>query len=281
MCRYTLYTMCYKEELLAKIRETERHEALQGRFDVKKVGVIWQINYEIEESKEYCNEIVAHVISDVIQKQAIYKVCHRALKDREDLEKNDKNEITETFVTQNYLSKQEGFSSITYYLIYMPILLELRKESSFNIDGWLQFRIKKYKILLNDLLEQFIADYEMKQDVVSFIRLMRDVSMLSVPLEEILHLIYDEEGSPQLYDKEMKNVTGYYIKKYCRELILDSTLHEEDWMLHILITVVPKKIIIHQKERARQKKFLKTLEVIFNESIEYCGGCKYCSKCEK
>lgn len=279
MCRYILYTMCYKEEIIAKIKETERHEELMGQLDVKKLGTIWELHYEIEESKEYCDEIVAHVISDVIQKQAIYKVCHKALKERGDIEAIDKKEITEAFVTENYLSRQEGFSSITYYIIYMPILVEVRKEATFNIDGWLQFRIGKYKILLKDLLDQFIADFEMKKDVVSFIRLMRDVSMLSVPLEDILHLIYNQEGSPQLYNKDMRNVTGYYIKKYCKELVLDSTLHEEDWMLHILITVVPKKIVIHRKENARQKKFLKTLEIIFDESIEYCTGCKYCNKC--
>nr|WP_302596856.1 sporulation protein YtxC [uncultured Cellulosilyticum sp.] len=280
MCRYILYTTRYKDEILAKIKETELQEELEGRLEVKRIGAIWEIYYEIEESKEYCDEVVAHVISDVTQKQAIYKVCHKALKKREDLEPIDKEEITEAFVTENYLSRQEGFSSITYYLIYVPILVEVRKEASFNVDGWLQFRIQKYKVLLNDLLEQFIADFEMKKDVVNFIRLMRDVSMLSVPLEEILHLVYNNEGSPQLYNKDMKNVTGYYIKKYCKDLILDSTLHEEDWMLHILITVVPKKIVVHHKERAKQKKFLKTLEIIFDESIEYCKGCKYC-RCEE
>lgn len=276
MCPYILYTIHYKEEILAKIKEIEEQEALRGKLSVKLIGDLWEICYEIEEGKEYSDEIVAHVISDVIQKQAIYRVCHKKLKVLDELTSIEKSEVTSAFVTQNYLSKQEGFSSITYYLIYMPILLEVQKEGLFNIDGWIQFRIKKYKILLSDLLEQFIMDYEMKKDVITFIRLMRDVSMLSVPLEDVIHLIYNKEGIPQLYDKTMKNVTGHYIKKYCKELILDSTLHEEDWMLHILITLVPKKIVIHGKSLARQKKFLKTLEIIFDESIEYCSGCDYC-----
>ena len=276
MCPYILYTIHYKEEILAKIKEIEEQEALRGKLSVKPIGDLWEICYEIEEGKEYSDEIVAHVISDVIQKQAIYRVCHKKLKVLDELTSIEKSEVTSAFVTQNYLSKQEGFSSITYYLIYMPILLEVQKEGLFNIDGWIQFRIKKYKILLSDLLEQFIMDYEMKKDVITFIRLMRDVSMLSVPLEDVIHLIYNKEGIPQLYDKTMKNVTGHYIKKYCKELILDSTLHEEDWMLHILITLVPKKIVIHGKSLARQKKFLKTLEIIFDESIEYCSGCDYC-----
>ena len=269
MCRYILYTIHYKEEILSKIQEVQRQEKLSGKVDIKFTGNLWEISYEIEEGKEYCDEIVAHVISDVIQRQAIYTVCHKKLKNLDELSKTEKEEITSAFITENYLSRQEGFSSITYYLIYMPIIMEVSKEASFNLDGWLQFRIKKYKILLSDLLEQFIMDYQMKKDVVSFIRLMRDVSMLSVPLEESIHLIYNKEGMPQLYDKNMNNVTGYYIKKYCRELILDSTLHEEDWILHILITVVPKKIVIHRSEVARQKKFLKTLEIIFDESLQY------------
>lgn len=276
MCHYILYTSKYLKKLCEKLEELEVEEEMTNETEIRQVGNVYEISYMMEGKKEFCDEQLAHIISDLIQKQVINRVCITYLKNKDELGRLDKRDITEAFISNNYLSRQEGFSSFTYYLLYVPILQEIKKTGSFNIEGWIQFRTQKYRILLNDLLEQFILDYSMKKEVVTFIKLMRDMSLLSVPLEEVLHLIYNDEGLPQLYNKEMKNMTGFYIRQYCKDLLLDSTLSREDYILHILISISPKQLMIHQKDRAKEQQFLKTLEVIFDENIIYCRGCLEC-----
>lgn len=276
MCHYRLYTSKHRKMLFEKLEELEQEEEMANEVEVKQVGSVYEISYMMEGNKEFCDEQLAHMISDLIQKQVISKVCTTYLKNKE-LGRLDKKDITEAFINNNYLSRQEGFSSFTYYLLYVPILQEIKQTGNFNIEGWIRFRTQKYQILLNDLLEQFILDYSMKKEVVTFIKLMRDMSVLSVPLEEMLHLIYNTEGLPQLYNKEMKNMTGFYIRQYCKDLLLDSTLSREDYILHILISISPKQLMIHQKERAKEQQFLKTLEVIFDDNITYCSGCVWCT----
>ena len=276
MCHYMLYTSRSKKELLEKLEELEQEEEMANESELKLKGTVYEIMYKVEGTKDFCDEQLAHVLSDLVQKQVINKVCTTYLKEREELGRLDKKDIMEAFISNNYLSRQEGFSSFTYYLLYVPILQEIKQTGSFNIEGWICFRTQKYQTLLSDLLEQFILDYSMKKEVVTFIKLMRDMSVLSTPTEEVLHLIYNEEGLPQLYNKEMKNMTGAYIRQYCKELLLDSTLRREDYILHILISISPRQLVIHQQRRAREQQFLKTLEIIFDENITYCKGCLCC-----
>ena len=278
MCHYKLYTTVYKKELLEKLEELEQSEAVVSGIEMTCVGKIYKVECTIDgDTREICNEEIAHRLSDLIQKQAMYKVCKSYLTEREDLTTLEKRELTDAFVGNNYLSRHEGFSSITYYMLYIPILREMSKGEDFHIDGWLQFRTQKYKVLLSDLLEQFIVDYNKKREVVNFIKLMRDVSLLSTPLEECMHLVYTDMGKIQLYNSQLKHVTGGYIRQYCKELLLDSTLKREDLILHVLITISPRELIIHHKERAKEQQFLKTIEIIFDETIRYCKGCKLCN----
>ena len=281
MCYYTFYTQTLKDELIEKVNELVEEDEIGSRCEMSDIhsnpmGHLYEIVYELDGKKENCDEGIAHVVSDIMQKYAITHVCTKFLKKREDLSSQDRREIAEAFMTNNYLSRQEGVSYVTYYLVYLPIYREIRDQQSLNIEGWLQFRLGKYKVLLRDILEQFVEDYVAKKDVVNFIRLMREVSSLAVPLEELIHITYKEEGKIQIYDKHKRNVTGYYIKKYCKDLLLDSTLTREDLLLHVLITISPKKLIIHQSERMKSKRFMNTLEIIFEENITYCSGCTFC-----
>lgn len=278
MCHYTFYTRILKEEIAEKIEVLIKNHEIDGQMEIKDTKHMYELHYESSKDKEKSDEGLAHVMSDMIQEQVILKVCKCYLKGREDLSVLDRREVTEAFMRNNYLSRQEGFSYITYYLLYLPIYKEIKEKQTLNIEGWLLFRLDKYKILLRDILEQFIEDYTAKKDVVSFIKLMRDASLLAVPLEEMIHVVYKREGKIHLYDKKLKNVTGHYIKKYCKELFLDSTLTREDLLLHVLITICPKKIIIHKTENMKTKQFMNTLELIFEDNITYCTECELCEK---
>ena len=280
MCHYIFYTRSLKEEIVGKIDALIKEHEIDGQVEIKDIHHMYELHYESHEGKEKSDEALAHVMSDMIQEQAILKVCRHYLKKREDLSVIERREIEDAFMRNNYLSRQEGFSYITYYLLYLPVYNEIKEKQTLNIEGWLLFRLDKYKILLKDILEQFIEDYMAKKEVVSFIKLMREASLLAVPLEEVIHVIYRLEGKIHIYDKKLKNVTGHYIKKYCKELLLDSTLTREDLLLHVLITICPKKIIIHKTENMKTKQFMNTLEIIFEDNITYCTGCELCKKDE-
>lgn len=285
MCCYKFYTQTIRDELVEKIDELARENEISSHYEISDLsqnntGHMYVFNYELNGEKETCDEGIAHVLSDMLQKQMIQKVCEQFLKRREDLTLEERKEIANAFMTNNYLSRQEGVSYVTYYLVYLPIYKEVKEKGGLNMEGWLRFRLGKYKILLTDVLEQFVEDYVAKKDVVNFIRIMREVNLLAVPLEEIVHIVCGKEGKVQIFDKNGVNVTGHYIKKYCKDLLLDSTLTREDLLLHVLITISPKKIILHKSKNMKSRQFINTLEIIFEDSITYCEGCEFCNKQE-
>ena len=231
----------------------------------------------VELYNELNEEKIAHIITDIVQKYIIYKVCEDYLNTSEDISKSDKKNIKEAFINKQYLSRQEYFSSYTYYLIYIPILNEIKTEKKLNIDGWIRFRIKKYCVLINDLLEQFIMDYSMKKEVLTFIKIMREISTLTSPNHDEINLVYDDKNNIQIYNKFMQNMTKAYIKEYCNDFLMDNTLTREDYLLHILISISPSHITVHDtKKKHSVMPFFRTLEIIFEDSITYCEGCHYC-----
>lgn len=282
MRRYEFYTQTLKEELIEKIDEFLLENEMPTQYGLEEMCThkteVYKITYVLDGKREKCDEGLAHAICDVIQKNAIIHVCDKFLKKREDLSLKERQNITQAFMLNNYLSRQEGVSYASYYLVYLPIYREIRDKGCMNIEGWLRFRLEKYKVLLGDILEQFVADYVAKKDVVSFIRLLREATLLAVPLEEVIHIVYSKEGKIQLINKENLNVTGHYIRKYCKELLLDSTLTREDLILHVLITISPKNLVVHHCEYMKNKPFINTLEIIFGECMSYCESCSICNK---
>ncbi|PHV70878.1 hypothetical protein CS063_07590 [Sporanaerobium hydrogeniformans] len=269
----TLYTTKYKKELLEELNEN-REEYYPYPFKITCQNDVYKI--ECGQLSLESIEDLAHILCDFIQKEAVSKVTREYLKKRDDLSVLDKRDITRHFMTQQYITRQEGISSLIYYFLYSPLLETLKEQKELNVDGWLCFRLSKYKIILQDILEQFIEEYMVKKDFVNLIKLIREINFLTQPLEDTMHLVCEERGRLRLLDEEMKDVTQAVIKKYCQDLLQDSTLSEQDLIMNVLITICPRELIIHQKERVQKPQFIKALEGIFGLQVSYCNGCHYC-----
>ena len=130
MYHYAFYMRKLNQELSERSQEFVLEN--NGYFEMKKFDCLYEMNYELKGNKEKCDENMAHVISDIIQKQAIIKVCDAFFKAKEGLSPLEQKEIGEAFLNNNYLSRQEGFSYITYYLLYLPVFKEIKEKRGFK-----------------------------------------------------------------------------------------------------------------------------------------------------
>lgn len=277
MCQYIFYTTRQKKYLVVKLNQFINQTQTVASIEEGASENSETIKIDLNEYNELNEEKIAHIVTDMVQKYIIYKVSDEYIASDQEINQTDKKNIKEAFINKQYLSRQECFSSYTYYLIYIPILNEIKTNKSLNIDGWIRFRTKKYRGLIKDLLEQFIMDYNMKKEVLTFIKLMREISSLTSPNHDEVHLVYDDKNNIQIYNKFMQNMTKIYIKEYCNDFLMDSTLTRDDYLLHILISISPISITVHaNKKRYSGTPFFKTLEIIFEDSVIYCEGCQYC-----
>ena len=230
-----------------------------------------------EKEKEEILPKIVQILGDLVQACVIKKVCSNYMKELSDLTKVDKKKIEASFITNNFMAREEGVSYISYYLIYVPLLHMLEEEERINIDGWIYFRTQRYRVILRDLLEEAVYQYRVQKEYLECIHLLVESreELCCEERLEVIHIIFNKDGQLKLCDGEMRDQTEEYKVAYCSELKgVDSSL--EDLLLNLLIHASPKVICIHKREYMPNAYFLDTLERVFEREIHYCKGCPYC-----
>lgn len=279
MIQYKIWTQKYGEPFKTKLN----HLLAQSKFpkehweeDNLSNIYCFKCKPNKKEREETLNNIVS-LIGDFIQEEVLKEFAKSYLKRRKDLNTVQKKEIEKLFIHNNYIEKEEGVSYIAYYVIYTPILKELEKYRQVNIDGWITFRTEKYKVILEDVIEQTIYDYEMQKDYIQFINFLLQVKSMQEESVELVHLIPQSDGDIRLYDANQNEHTKDWLDVLCEE-IEDERLTIEDKIFHALISLAPKKIILHDHYNQLNEQFLQTLKNLFYHELNCCEGCEICQK---
>lgn len=283
MMTLKLLTQQYPEKVEAKIKKLIDIEEMQNKHYVSEQleGLTsFQFNYQKRE-KEAILQKVANIASDIVQEGVIKKVTKKYLDAQSDLTKKDKLTIEELFINNNYIAKEDGVSYISYYVVYVPILKELEKYEQLHLEGWIDFRTKKYQRILEDLLEEMVCDYKTEKEYLECISLLIQSRSYQQAIESTLHLVPSTYGQMSILNSKKEEVTKAYIQKYCKELLEDEPVQIEDLLMNIFLTVAPQNIVIHNKESYANKQFVSTLELIFEGHTTYCEGCAYCNRAKE
>jgi len=277
MIQYRIWTENYAELFQIKLdRLLESPDSICGSWQCDSLDTIKCFRCAAnKKEKDEVLKNIANLVGDVIQEGVLKKFARSYLKSYKGLNREEKKEVEKLFIHNNYIAKEEGVSYIAYYVIYTPLIKELERYKEVNIDGWMAFRTQKYKVILEDVIEQTIYDYEMQKDYIQFINFLLDTKSMQEAKEEVMHLIPKEEGDILLLDEYMQDRTKAYMQQYCNELE-DEKMQIEDKVLHILICVSPKKVIIHKDIKGLNPHFLDTLKALFKEQLSYCDGCENC-----
>ncbi|MEG0325747.1 MAG: sporulation protein YtxC [Cellulosilyticaceae bacterium] len=283
MVQYIITTTKYNKILKQSIEDTgQKSFNLSDQWKESLKGEMYLFVFEVaSRDKKLILEKLATMISDIVQSCVLTKFAKEYLKNRVDLTMKEKREIENMFILNNYVAKEEGVSYISYYLLYTPILKALEEQKLLNIEGWIVFRTHQYKIILEDILEQTIYDYETQKDYLRFVNLLRESRRIQQALENTLHLIQTPDKKMRVFNTDKQDITEEYIKIYCEELLKDEGVTSEDLIMNIFITVSPEKVVIHNKKDYINLKFVETIEIIFEGQIEYCEGCAQCLSREK
>ena len=279
MSQYSLLTEKYRDTVIQKLQQSPSQ--LTNNWQLSQVGASTCFSYKYsKKSSDAVVEKIASILSEIIQHEIVERFSREYLAEREDLTVQEKEHIQKTFMVSNCFTSDEGVSYIAYYLVYAPLVEFLKNEKYIHLDGWITFRTRRYESILQEMLEQVIVDYLLREEYEQFVFLLRENKKLQVALEEELHLVPHAEDGMHILNKDGKDVTKEYIKAYCEDLLEDIDTKAEDLLMNVLVTVSPEKIIIHNKEKIGCKIFLETVQLIFLGQIEYCEGCPYCKVCK-
>jgi putative sporulation protein YtxC len=153
----------------------------------------------------------------------------------------------------------------------------LEKSNSINLNGFVNFRLKFIKLYATQVVERCIDSYLMKKEYMDFISIIKLISESEENQYDIVNVMF-KNNKVQVYDKNMQKLNYLTNAEFSAELS-NATTYDET-VINILLSVSPKKIILHDsKIDKKNKEAYNTVDIIkriFEGKVETCTGCKYC-----
>ncbi|MBE7032665.1 MAG: hypothetical protein E7406_00370 [Ruminococcaceae bacterium] len=134
------------------------------------------------------------------------------------------------------------------------------KENNFIIiDGFVNFRLEEYKNELKNLCLDAAEELYALREYDEFMNMLRFFVSVQAPKEPLVHLI-KTEGMIRIHNKRLKDIT----KVYCENSLFDEEgFSQEDIILSALITIAPRKIIIHDSQD--KERIYNTISNVFSQ----------------
>lgn len=149
----------------------------------------------------------------------------------------------------------------------------LKNNKSIILDGFLNFRIKDYISILEEVVDEAVNNFVIEKEYLEFISLLKMYVNSQKSTCDIVHLIYNNESSI-LLDKD-KNIINVSDDVFKAKYLSDISFSSNDYALNSLLTLIPKKIYIHLIDNCIDE-FIHTLSLIFESRIEICTDCDIC-----
>lgn len=134
----------------------------------------------------------------------------------------------------------------------------------FNVSGYLRFSAKRLKRLLQRLLQEEYHRLERDLEQEEFIELLRFFISVQPPLLEQAHLtLYGDHFT--LTDEWGNDLRQIYLESLLEEEL--TGVSENDLIMSILITLLPRTIYLEVRERPKSSEFLVLLQRVFGEQM--------------
>ncbi len=140
----------------------------------------------------------------------------------------------------------------------------LQQKDSFNISGYLRFAAPTVKRMMQRVLEEEYHRLEEELEQEEFVELLRFFVSIQPPLLEEAHLtIYQNHFT--LTDEWGNDLRQIYLESLLEEEIAD--IGDNDLIMSILITLLPRTIYLRIQEPPQSREFLLLLQQVFSEQI--------------
>lgn len=156
--------------------------------------------------------------------------------------------------------------------LYMAIEEYIKENKSIVLDGIVNFRIKEYIKVLDNIVDMAVNQYIIEKEYTEFINLLKIYVNTTDASVNILHLIYTN-GESILLDEE-KNMVPLSENIFNAKYLSDITFSSNDYALNTLLSILPKKLEIHLIDE--EDEFINTLKLIFEDRMYICKDCNIC-----
>lgn len=154
----------------------------------------------------------------------------------------------------------------------------LSTHKSIVLNGFINFRVKNYLSLLDDIVNEAVNHFVIEKEYLEFISLLKLYTNSQEYGCEMVHIVFSSSESILL--DENKNLIVVNDDIFKAKILSDITFSSNDYILNSLLTLLPKKIYIHLVDHYMDE-FINTLQLVFENKINICTDCNICQLYKK
>lgn len=162
-------------------------------------------------------------------------------------------------------------------VIVRRLIEYLENSESIILEGFVNFRLKDYIKDLEEVVEKAVDDFLMEREYNEFIKLLKYFVDIQEPKFEVIHVLISYDGKYVLLDEKHREITNECIQEFVND-ISQGDINYDDLLVSSLITMAPKKVVIHSNGQFRNKELLETIKNVFSGKVVLCTQCELCSR---
>lgn len=143
------------------------------------------------------------------------------------------------------------------------------------LDGFVNFRLKDYIKDLEEIVDKAVDEFLTEREYKEFIRLLRYFVDIQEPKFNVIHVLVGYDSKYILLDESKKEITNECIQEFMND-IPEGEINYDDLLVSSLITMAPRKVIIHGANSFRNKELLETIKNVFWGKAIICPDCELC-----
>lgn len=145
------------------------------------------------------------------------------------------------------------------------------------IDGFINFCLRDYLTEIKFAIELACEEMKNEKEYNEFIKLLRYFVDSQTPRVFEVNLMVKEAGLFNIWDGEGRSIDEKYIKYYLDDILVDN-VNIDDVLVSILITIAPRRLVLHSHGNLPDTEPIKVIKKVFRDRIITCPGCERCRK---
>ncbi|MDR7856471.1 putative sporulation protein YtxC [Tissierella sp.] len=232
-------------------------------------------SFSLEKKKDFQDIALYNTIANLIQDLILEIYIKQIIKDRvnkicSDYSLSEKEEIIvsthSTIMNENYYIREKNIvkEDIVNYLIENNILL---------IDGYINFRLRRFLYIIDISIEKAIGDIEVEKEYLEFLSMLQYFVDIQEPKSELVNVIVNNNDY-YLLDKKNNIIENGLLNDMVEDFIYED-ISKSDLLISSLIVLSPLKLIMHIEE-GEEQELVTVVSQVFKDKVEFCRGCDLC-----
>jgi putative sporulation protein YtxC len=142
------------------------------------------------------------------------------------------------------------------------------------IEGLINFCMQDYLNELRFAVDLACEELNNEKEYNDFIKLLRYFVDTQTPRTREVNLLMDKDGLFILWDGEGVSIDEKIVNYYSNEMLYND-ISLDDILVSILITISPRRIILHNAASDHSEP-VKIIRQVFGDRIKDCQGCERC-----